>query len=150
MNISQYKTFQELCAVAKKHQALRCNWFSWGPSQERPRVASAAEDTFIRVTSLRNCSPNKCLTDTAQHQLFRGDCESGLHVRIATKKPLLKDTNNKKRLAWAKKHELWTLGRSKVVLWSGVQIGDFWFQPQCLCETRCWWMDVKIKIKKNP
>ena len=26
----------------------------------RPRVTSAAEDTFITVTRLRNCSPNKC------------------------------------------------------------------------------------------
>ena len=44
----------------------------------RPRVTSAAEDKFIRVTNLRNCSPNKCfrvqVTDTSQHQLFRGDC----------------------------------------------------------------------------
>jgi transposase len=29
----------------------------------RPRVTSAAEDTFIRVTSLRNCSPNKFFTE---------------------------------------------------------------------------------------
>jgi hypothetical protein len=29
----------------------------------------------------------------------------GLHGKIAAKKPLLKDTNKKKRLAWAKKHE---------------------------------------------
>ena len=35
----------------------------------RPRVTSAAEDKFIRVTSLRNCSP-----DTSHHQLFRGGC----------------------------------------------------------------------------
>ena len=44
----------------------------------RPRVTSAAEDKFIRVTSLRGCSPNKShrvqVTDTSQHQLFRGDC----------------------------------------------------------------------------
>ena len=44
----------------------------------RLRVTSAAEDKFIRVTSLRNCSPKNCLTrvqvtDTSQHQLFRGD-----------------------------------------------------------------------------
>ena len=43
--------------------------------------------------------------------------ELGLHDRIATKKPLLKDTNNKKRLAWAKKHEQWTLDQWKPVLW---------------------------------
>jgi transposase len=29
----------------------------------RPRVTSAVEDKFIRVTSLRNCSPNKCFTE---------------------------------------------------------------------------------------
>ena len=29
----------------------------------RLRVTSAVEDKFIRVTSLRNCSPNKCFTE---------------------------------------------------------------------------------------
>ena len=37
---------------------------------------------------------------------------------IAKKKPLLKDTNKKKRLAWAKKDEQWTLDWWKSVLWS--------------------------------
>ncbi|CDQ92884.1 unnamed protein product, partial [Oncorhynchus mykiss] len=42
------------------------------------------------------------ITDTSQHQLFRGDyVKSGLHCQIAAKKPLLKDTNKKKRLACA-------------------------------------------------
>ena len=57
-------------------------------------------------------------------------CESDLHGWITTKKPLLKDTNNNKRLAWAKKHEQWTLDRWKsvpLVWW--VQFWDFWFQP---------------------
>ena len=40
-------------------------------------------------------------TSTVQRRIR----ESGLHCRIATKKPLLKDTNNNKRLAWAKKQE---------------------------------------------
>jgi hypothetical protein len=39
---------------------------------------SAAEEKFFRVNSLRNCSPNKFfrvqVTNTSQHQLFRGDC----------------------------------------------------------------------------
>uniref|UniRef100_A0A674F3S5 Phosphatase and actin regulator n=1 Tax=Salmo trutta TaxID=8032 RepID=A0A674F3S5_SALTR len=65
-------------------------------------------------------------TSTVQRRL----CESGLHGRIAAKKPLLNDTN-KKRLAWAKKNEQWTLDRWKSVLWSGVQIGAFWYQPPC-------------------
>ena len=44
--------------------------------------------------------------------------ESGLHGQTSAKKPLLKDTNNKKRLAWDKKHEQWTLDQWKYVLWS--------------------------------
>ena len=73
----------------------------------------------------RDIQINVQIIDTSQHQLFRGDCESDLHGRIAAKKPLIKDTNKKKRLAWAKKHEQWTLDRWKCALWSGVQIGDF-------------------------
>ena len=87
----------------------------------RPRVTSPAEDKLIWVTSLRNSSPNKCfrvqVTDTSQHQLFRGDCESGLHGLIVANKPPLKDTN-KKRLAWVKKHDKSTLDGWKFVLWS--------------------------------
>ena len=93
----------------------------------------------------RNCSPNKCITDrvtdTSQHKLFRGDFMN----QAFTVKLLQRDTNKKmntnkmKRLAWAKKHEQWTLDRWKSVLWSGFQIWDFWFQPPCLCETRCGW-----------
>jgi transposase len=29
----------------------------------RPRVTSAAEDKFFRVSSLRNCNPNKCFRE---------------------------------------------------------------------------------------
>ena len=54
-------------------------------------------------------------TDTSQHQLFRGHID--LHGRIAAKKPLLKDSNNNKRLAWAKKHKQLTLDRWLPVLW---------------------------------
>jgi transposase len=73
----------------------------------RPRVPSATEDKFIRVTSLRYCRPNKCfrvqVTDTSYTSTVeRGLRESGLLGLITAKKPLLKDTNNK-RLAWAKK-----------------------------------------------
>ena len=59
------------------------------------------------------------VTGTSQHQLFRGDCvnQAGIHGRITAKKPLLKETN-KKRFAWAKKHEQRTLDRWKSVLWS--------------------------------
>ena len=69
----------------------------------------------ILVTSLKNI---RHISTSAVHRKL---CESGLHGRIAPKKPLLKDTN-KKRLAWAKKHEQWTLERWKSVLWSDESI----------------------------
>ena len=88
----------------------------------RPRVTSAAEDTFIRFTSLRNCSPTKCFSSSNRHisisTVQRRLRESGLHGRIAAKKPLLKDANKKKRLVRAKKHDRWTLDRWKSVFWS--------------------------------
>ena len=59
-------------------------------------------------------SSSKIHISTFQRSLH----ESGLHGRIAEKKPLLKDTNNKKRLAWVKKHKQWTLDWWKSVLWS--------------------------------
>ena len=58
------------------------------------------------------------VTATAQRQLFSGDCLNHLHGRIAAKKSLLKDTNNKRRLASAEKHEQWTLDWWKSALWS--------------------------------
>ena len=64
------------------------------------------------------------VTDTSQHQLFRGD--SGFHGQIAVKKPLIKDTNNKKRRAWAKNHKQWTLDR-----WKSVLLSDEGFDANC-------------------
>ena len=63
---------------------------------------------------LQSSSNKHISTSTVQ----RRPRESGLHGQIAAKKPLLKDTNKKKRLAWAKKHKQWTLDRWKSVLWS--------------------------------
>ena len=79
---------------------------------------------FIRVTSLWNCSPNKCFTEFSNRHIStstvqRRLLELGFNGWLAAKKPLQKDTNNKKRLAWAKKHEQWTLDWWKSVLWSG-------------------------------
>ena len=59
------------------------------------------------------------VTDTSQHQLFRGDCVNQAFIVVLLQiNYYLKDTNKKKRLAWAKKHEQWTLDRWKSVLWS--------------------------------
>ena len=60
----------------------------------RPRVTSAAEDKFIRVTILRinasQISSNRHISTSAVQRRLR---ESGLHGRISANKPLLKDTN---------------------------------------------------------
>jgi hypothetical protein len=67
----------------------------------------------VQINASQRSSNRHISTSTVQ----RRPRESGLHGRIAAKKPTSKDTN-KKRLAWAKKHEQWTLDRWKSVLWS--------------------------------
>ena len=87
----------------------------------RPRVTSAADEKLIRVTSLRNCSPNNCFTEFKWQTHLNINCsEETAWIRplwlnsCNNKKTLLKDTNNKKRLAWAKKHVRWTLDRENL------------------------------------
>ena len=59
-----------------------------------------ASQIAAQINASQSSSNRRISTSTVQRRL----CESGLHGWIATKKPLLKDTNKKKRLAWAKKH----------------------------------------------
>ena len=40
----------------------------------RPRVTSDADDKFIRVTSLRICSPNKCFSECKYQTHLNIDC----------------------------------------------------------------------------
>ena len=67
-----------------------------------------------QINASQSSSNRQISTSTVQRRLR----ESCLRGQIAAKNPLLKDTNNKKRLAWAKKHEKWTLDRGKSVLWA--------------------------------
>ena len=106
------------------------------------RTATGMEDQELpllqRINSLVNCisdcSLNKCfrvqVIDTSQHHLFRGGCESGLHGRNHYQK----DTNNKKRLTWSKKHEQWTLDRWKSVLWSDESKFEIFGSNRCHCD----------------
>ena len=61
---------------------------------ELPQIA--AQINYSQSSSNRHIS-----TSIVQRRLR----ESGLHGRIAAKETLLKYTNKKKRLAWAKKHQ---------------------------------------------
>ncbi|KAF0046089.1 hypothetical protein F2P81_002618 [Scophthalmus maximus] len=101
------------------------------PRKGRPRVISAAEDKFIRVTSLRNRrltaaqirdQVNATQSSSSRHisrtTVKRRLCESDLHGRIAARKPLLRTGNKQKRLVWAKEHKEWTLDQWKSLLWS--------------------------------
>ena len=78
-------------------------------SLELPDSETAAQINVSQSSSNRQIS-----TSTVQRRMH----ESGLHGWIAAKKPLLKDTNKKKILSWAKKHKQWTLDWWKSVLWS--------------------------------
>ena len=85
------------------------------PKLPQLKRISSLELTAPQIAAQINASRNWHIsTSTVQRRLR----ESGLHGRIAAKKPLLKDTNKKKRLAWAKKHEQWTLDRWNSALWS--------------------------------
>uniref|UniRef100_A0A096M621 Transposase Tc1-like domain-containing protein n=1 Tax=Poecilia formosa TaxID=48698 RepID=A0A096M621_POEFO len=100
------------------------------PRKGRPGVTSAAEDKFIRVTSLRNCrltaaqirdQVNVTQSSSSRHisatAVKRRLCESGLHGGIAARKPLLRTGNKQKRLVWAKQHKEWTLDDKMIKLW---------------------------------
>ncbi|CAJ0964174.1 unnamed protein product [Ranitomeya imitator] len=101
------------------------------PRKGRPRVTSASEDKFIRVTSLRNRTltaahirdqVNVTQSSSSRHisttTVKRRLCASGLHGKIAARKPLLRTGRKQKRLVWTKKHKEWTLDQWKSVLWS--------------------------------
>ena len=61
-----------------------------------------APQIAAQINASQSWSNRHISTSTVQRRLH----DSGLHVRIAAKKPLLKDTNKKKRVACAKKHKI--------------------------------------------
>lgn len=94
----------------------------------RPRITSIAEDRKIVITSKRNrfkTAPiiaaemnkhrqRKMSSVTVKRRLI----EIGLNGRVAAKKPLLRPTNLKKRLQFAKDHLDWTFEDWSKVLWT--------------------------------
>ena len=108
------------------------------------RTATGKEDPELpllqRINSLElpaseiAAQTNASQSSRNSHQLFRGDCvKSGLHVKLLQKKPLL-NNSNKNRLAWAKKHERWTLDWWKSVLWSDESKYEIFGSNRCLFE----------------
>jgi hypothetical protein len=76
-----------------------------------------APQIAARINASQSSSNRHISTSNVQRRL----CELGLHCQIAVNKPLLKDSNTKKRLAWAKKQEQWTLD-----WWKSNQIKFYW------------------------
>ena len=104
--------------------------------QSTSSLELAASQIAAQINASQSSSNRHISTSTVQRLR-----ESGLRGRISARKPLLKDTNMKNRLARAKKHEQWTLNWWKSVLWSDESKFDFWFQPLCLCEMHSRWTD---------
>ena len=87
------------------------------PELSLMNLSSAAELPASEIAAQINAQ-NSSKRHISTSSVQRRPHESGLHDRIAGKKPLLKDTNKMKRLAWAKKQKQWTLDQLKSVLWS--------------------------------
>ena len=87
-----------------------------------------ASEIAAQINASRSSSNRHISTSTVQRRLR----ESGLHGRISAKKPLLKDSNKKKRLSWAKKHEQWTFDGWKSVLWSDVWKFEIFGSNRCV------------------
>ena len=79
------------------------------------RTATGKEDPELtqlqRISSLELSAPQIVAQINASQCSSNRDCVNRPSWSNCCKKTLLKDTNNKKRLAWAKKHEQWTLDR---------------------------------------
>lgn len=98
------------------------------PKSGRKRLTTAREDRHIERIAIRERT--KSSRDLSSELLERhGVCisartvrrrlvESGLHGRIARRKPRLTAEHKKKRLQWAQKYKNWTVEDWGNVLWS--------------------------------
>ena len=126
MKVSQSGKYQELLKFLqvqsqKPSSAMMTLALMRTATGKEDILTSTAEDKFIgasEISSQKDASHSSSNRPISTSTVQRRLCESGLHGQIAAKKPLLKDTNKKKRLSWAKKHEKWTLDRYKSVLCS--------------------------------
>ena len=127
MRVSQCGTLQEFLTflqvqLQKPSSAMmKLALMRTATAKEDPELPLLQRINSLELTAQINASQSSnnrhISTSTVQRRL----CESSLHVWISAKKPLLKDTDNKNRVAWSKKHEQRTLDRWIFVLWSGVQ-----------------------------
>lgn len=98
------------------------------PRSGRPRVTTKQDDLFVTISSKRNrfhtardIRANLLESREANVSIStikRRLGESGLKGCVAARKPLLRQQNKIKRLAWAKNHKNWTEDQWKQVLFS--------------------------------
>ena len=98
--------------------------------QRKSSLALPASEIAAQIYASQTSSNRHISTATLQRRLSES-CD-----QIAAKKPLLKDTNQKKRLSWAKKLEQWTLDRWKSALWYDELKFEIFGSKYCLCETQ--------------
>ena len=105
MKVNQYGTFTK---------TIKCYNETGSPLLQRISSLELTAPQIVAQINASQSSSNRHISTTTGQRSRR---ELGLHGQIAAMKPPLKDTS-KKRLAWAKKQEQWTLGWWKSVLWS--------------------------------
>ena len=127
MKVSQYGQFQELwkflqvqsqkpSSAMMKLALMRTATGKEDPELPLLQRISSLEWTAPQIAAQMNASQISSNRHISKSMVQWRLCESGLHVQIAAKKLPLKNTNKKKRLAWAKTHEQWTLDRWKSAL----------------------------------
>ena len=124
VNPENFKNFERFFKCSRKKQPraiMKLALMRTATGKEDPELPLlqrilelTASQIAAKINASQRSSNRHISTSTVQSRLS----ESDLHGWSAAKKPLLKDTINKKRLAWTKKHEQRTLDRWKSVLWS--------------------------------
>jgi len=121
--VIQFGKFKKQLKVAKSTvQDSIKRWKESGSYEDkertgRPRATSLAEDRAIvliskinrkftapEITAEFNRSHSKTISLNTTKRRLR---QAGLFGRVVVKKPLLRNENKKKRLAWAKEHRNW-------------------------------------------
>jgi transposase len=131
------KTWREIAeATGKSKETVRKiygrvvknNSFKENPRTGRPRKLSEGDRrvivSILRKSEIKN--PERVRKEASAHHnidvsestVRRAFKESGFVARVKKKKPLLSVEHKKKRLAWAKKHNTWTIDDWKNVIWS--------------------------------
>lgn len=109
-------------------RVVKKNSFKDKPRSGRPRKLSD-RDRRVLVNIMRKSevkTPERARKEASVHHnidasestVRRAFKESGFVARVKRKKPLMTANHKKKRLAWAKNHNTWTIDQWKNVIWS--------------------------------